>query len=86
MTADEAKKTEQILNELDTKISELQRKEREMIDGARTLNANVRLAQAEIRKFTEQSGPLRTALNEHRREEARKVAEATATIQNQPAK
>jgi hypothetical protein len=64
------------LNETEAKLAVLRRKEREGIEAARTLNANVRLAQAQIRALDEEAAALKQALREESQRRAAEQAKA----------
>ena len=85
MTKEEFDKAQATLNEVETVSAELRRKITEGIDAARTINANVRVQQAQLRQRDEQANALRDAVRAHLREEARLKAEADAAAKRKAA-
>ena len=75
MTAQELKAAQTEVNDLETQLATLRRQEREGIDTARSINAQVRLAQAKIRAGDEQLSSLRGRITQHLREEQERLAE-----------
>lgn len=78
MTDKELSAAQAKLNETESKLAELRRQEREGIEAARTLNAKVRLAQAQIRALDEEAATLKQGIRDEENRRAATEAETPA--------